>query len=116
MLCVILLLSVVAVFNISCAHTIPNTEVCATLVADDGGPGDAFCRKINTGAERIIDKAVWSKQVNTYLHIAPEDLGDLFKFIEDVCNETKNCKKEEVTMIIYRFQSQRLYMYKGKSI
>lgn len=97
-----------------CAHYIPNFETCADMVDEWGMPDGAFCKESNTLKEREIDKLVWDDLIHRYLHISPNDMGKIIKFIEDVCNETKKCKKEEIEVFIYEYKRKRLYFLRNK--
>ena len=104
-------LFVLAALLCSCATTVPDTEICATLTGDEGG----FCKSTLTDFERTIPEPYWSscqwdtvsdevqaRKENplpclpTMLHMTPKDLGKHLKFIEKVCDRLQDCVGEEL--------------------
>jgi hypothetical protein len=78
----------------SCGVTVPDPQGCLQLTR-----GDAYCRNLFT--ERPVRKSVaqWSKEKIGTICYAPDDVGKLIKFIEEVCQRGQNCVSDWETRL-----------------
>lgn len=93
-----LLISLLALLQLSCSETIPNSEVCA-----DKGILGAHCAWTLAGNSRNISKLAWDKERIGDFCLNSKDFGKYQEFILKSCQMHNDCV-QEVNQFISKVQ------------
>ena len=80
--------------------SVPNLEVCV-----DKGILGAFCAYTNTDKTRDVEERAWAVERFGYFCMSPENFAKNQRFFEEACEQTKNCKIEELRERFEKFNT-----------
>ena len=80
---------VVAVFLSSCGVKVPDPKGCLQLTR-----GNASCRNLFTDRVEEIPARRWERERIGTICYEPKDVGEIIRFIEEVCNRGQNCVRD----------------------
>lgn len=103
---IVLLSGVIALSSCSSPQisvAIPEAEACAELIS-----GDAFCRTVLGGKERIIDRSIWKFERIGRPSFNPVDMAEILAFIESICQEG-SCTSKQEEMLFEKVEAVKVY-------
>jgi hypothetical protein len=83
-----------------CSLEVPNIEVCA-----DKGILGAFCSYTNMDRIREVPERQWASERFGWFCMSPESFEKNQRFFEEACNQTKNCRLEELKERMRKFEA-----------